>query len=102
MLRVKESQHGKQRKLRHDEPVPALGISPRLLQIPKESDGEGQCCFVTIAAQSHLQDITLEDYFDRFINHLEIGGTIHVFNNAKSTKVDQLWRADLIGEATSP
>jgi hypothetical protein len=97
MFRINEAKYRKEHKLSRDDPVPPVDIVGGLPTVLHEFQQEGESCFVDIAAQFYLRNITLEDYFDRLLNHLAVDGTRHTFDHAKFTKVAQLLMVDLIG-----
>ena len=86
-------------QLREQDPVPTIEIWSSLEEIQQEFDKEDETCFVRTAVQFFLGEITLEDYFDRLISHLEVDAERHTFDKAKSTKLENLLRVDLISAA---
>jgi len=81
-------------RLGDDDPVPAVEVWSNFHELQQELDNQDEACFVRTAAQFFLHEITLEDYFDCLIGHLEAHATHRTFDKAKSIKLDDLFRVD--------
>lgn len=55
-------------------------------------------CFAWTVAKYALGQFSLEEYFDRLVDHLRRDAVRHSFDKAKS-KIEDLLRVDLIGGA---
>ncbi len=99
MYRVTHDQlHDTFRRLGADAPVSSVeGYTKyKLIRQVKNTD---EICFAKTAAQYYGLEINLEVYLDRLISHLEVDAGRHTFDNAKSTKLDELLAVDLISGA---
>jgi len=99
MFPVNHQQYRELYKLGDNDPVPSVELWSNFYELQDELDKVDETCFVRTTAQFFLGEITLEDYFDRLIGHLEAGAVRHTFDNEKSTKLEDLLRVDLISAA---
>ena len=97
MYRIDPQKHRERYGLQPDEAVPDVGMW-QFKELQEESKVEEQCFFNTVSC-FFLDWITLEEYFDRLIAHLEIGATLHTFDTASSTKIPDVLTMDLIAGA---
>ncbi|KAI1774079.1 hypothetical protein F4818DRAFT_91825 [Hypoxylon cercidicola] len=72
--------------------------SANLVEIQEELDQVDEECFSWATAKLALQDITLEDYFDRLIDHIREGGAHHTWDKFNSNIAHAL-QGDLIAGA---
>ncbi|KAJ9157851.1 hypothetical protein NKR23_g744 [Pleurostoma richardsiae] len=99
MFPVNRQQYRELHELGDEDQVPSVEVWSNFYEIQEELDKQDEMCFVRTVAQFFLHEITLEDYFDRLIGHLEAGSARHTFDKAKSTKLENLLKVDLISGA---
>lgn len=99
MFPVNHQQYREHYELGDNDPVPPVELLSNPSELQDELDKVDETCFVRTTAQFFLDEITLEEYFDRLIGHLEVDAVRHTFDNAKSTKLDDLLTVDLISAA---
>ncbi|KAI1414949.1 hypothetical protein F5Y13DRAFT_157591 [Hypoxylon sp. FL1857] len=78
--------------------VPHVWAPSNLAEIHEELEQADEECFGWATAKHALGHITLEEYFDRLIDHIRDGGTRHTWDKSKSNITDAL-RGDLIAGA---
>lgn len=94
-----QREHG----LGEDDPVPPVqfgyyGWGPGPFELERELEIE-EPCFLQAVSQFFLQEITLEQYFDRLIGHLQADAERHTFDNVRKTKWHEFLGVDLIAGA---
>ncbi|KAI1392905.1 uncharacterized protein F4822DRAFT_145999 [Hypoxylon trugodes] len=77
---------------------PHVTVPSNLTEIKEEIDQMDEECFGWTAARHYLEYITLEEYFDRLIDHIREGGTRHKWDKSNSNIPDVL-NVDLIAGA---
>jgi hypothetical protein len=99
MDRTDPEEYRRMHELREDEPIPPVEISYGYYECQEEYDKQDEACFIRTAALFFLGEITLEEYFDRLIGHLEVDAERHSFDNSQSTKWQNFLKVDLISGA---
>ncbi len=98
MQRIKDPQGYRQRyHLQDEEEIPPVEVWG-LEGLQRELVRPDEICFAKTAAQFFLNEITLDDYFDRLICHLEVGAVRHMADGAR-IEIDHYLRVDLIAGA---
>ena len=81
-----------------DHPAPHVGVFPNLAEFEAELAQEDEECFGWASARLALQEISLEDYFERLIDHIREGGAHHTWDKARAN-VQHALQVDLIAGA---
>ncbi|KAF7535387.1 hypothetical protein G7054_g5455 [Neopestalotiopsis clavispora] len=79
-------------------PVPHVSVYPNLTEFEAELAQEDEECFGWATARLALQEISLETYFERLIDHIREGGARHTWDKAK-TNLQHALQVDLIAGA---
>ncbi|OTA63985.1 hypothetical protein K449DRAFT_380921 [Hypoxylon sp. EC38] len=77
---------------------PHLSVFPYLVEVVEEMEQADEECFGWATAKHALGYITLENYFDRLIDHIQEGGARHTWDKSNSN-VDDVLEVDLIAGA---
>lgn len=90
-------EHREHCQLHHDGPIPLVDVIDKIGGTGQELKNVDEMCFVRTVAQLLLDEITVEEYFDRLIDHLRIDAVLHHFdNNRPADMLENLSRVDLI------
>lgn len=96
MYKVDPQSYREYYELQDDDPVPSVVVSSNPSSIGQELELD-EMCFVRTVAQFFLNEITVEEYFNRLIDHLKIDAVLHSFDNKRATEeLKQLCDVDLI------
>lgn len=79
-------------------PVPHVSVYPNLTEFEAELAQEDEECFGWATARLVLQEISLEIYFERLIDHIREGGARHTWDKTK-TNLQHALQVDLIAGA---
>ncbi|KAI0838517.1 hypothetical protein F5Y06DRAFT_296594 [Hypoxylon sp. FL0890] len=77
---------------------PHLSVFPNLVEIQEELEQTNEECFAWATAKHALGYITLEEYFERLIDHIREGGASHTWDESNSN-IAHVLQADLIAGA---
>lgn len=81
-----------------DAHTPHVGAFPNLVEIQEELEQADEECFGWATAKLAPGDITLEEYFDRLIDHIREGGARHTWDRSNSN-ITRVLQVDLIAGA---
>ncbi|KAL7622556.1 hypothetical protein AAE478_008063 [Parahypoxylon ruwenzoriense] len=81
-----------------DAHAPHLSVFPNLVEIQEELQQADEECFSWATVKHALGYITLEEYFDRLIDHIREGGARHTWDKPNSN-IAHVLRGDLIAGA---
>ncbi len=81
-----------------DAHTPHLSVFRNLVDIQEEMELVDEECFCRTTARHALEHITLEEYFDRLIDHIREGGARHTWDKSNSN-IAHILQVDLIAGA---
>lgn len=81
-----------------DAHAPHVGAFLNLVEIQEELEQADEECFGWATAKLAPGDITLEEYFDRLIDHIREGGARHTWDRSNSN-ITRVLQVDLIAGA---
>jgi hypothetical protein len=83
----------------HPDPhAPHVTVFPNLVEVQEELEQADEECFGWATARHALEDITLDDYFERLIDHIREDGARHTWDKSKSN-IAHVLQTDLIAGA---
>ncbi|KAI1381036.1 hypothetical protein F4677DRAFT_405663 [Hypoxylon crocopeplum] len=81
-----------------DDHAPHVSVFSNLVEIQEELERADEECFGWATARHALEYITLEEYFDRLIDHIREGGVRHTWDKSNSN-IAHVLQVDLIAGA---